>query len=211
MKRQQALVREDWINSARVQLIEKGIQNVTIRKMGTKLKVTTGAFYHIFKNIGELHRDLIFDWEQKNTEPLLNAIHSAAPDGRKQIMAWDIIILFEQHYSPSYDAAIRDWARSSDSVKKAVQNTDQKRIDALENAFQNLGFDKKIAEFRAKIIYYHQIGYQTLKIDESIHERLKNFAYYAEIISNNPQKYPYNDPDGTLNILQEINEKLKIT
>lgn len=210
MKKQKALVREDWINSARAQLLERGIQNVTIRKMATKLKVTTGAFYHIFKNLGELHRDLILDWEQKNTEPLLNAIFSAAPDGRKQLIVWDNIILFEQYYSPSYDAAIRDWARVSDSVKKAVQNNDQKRIKALENVYQNLGFDKNIAEFRAKVMYYHQIGYQTLKVDESVHERLKNSVYYAEIISNNPQKYPYNDPDGTLNILQEINEKLKI-
>lgn len=190
--------------------MEKGIQNVTIRKMATKLKVTTGAFYHIFKNLGELHRDLILDWEQKNTEPLLNAIYTAAPDGRKQLLVWDNIILFEQHYNPSYDAVMRDWARVSEPVKEAVQNIDQKRIDALENVYQNLGFDKNFAEFRAKIMYYHQIGYQTLKVHESLHERLENSVYYSEIISNNPQKYPFNDPDGTLSILQEVNDTLKL-
>lgn len=190
--------------------MEKGIQNVTIRKMATKLKVTTGAFYHIFKNLGELHRDLILDWEQKNTEPLLNAIYTAAPDGRKQLLVWDNIILFEQHYNPSYDAVMRDWARVSEPVKEAVQNIDQKRIDALENVYQNLGFDKNFAEFRAKIMYYHQIGYQTLKVHESLHERLENSVYYSEIISNNPQKYPFNDSDGTLSILQEVNDTLKL-
>ena len=210
MKNKKALVREDWVNTARSQLLEKGIQNVTIRKMATKLKVTTGAFYHIFKNLGELHRDLILDWEQKNTEPLLNAMYSDAPDGRKQIMAWDMIILFEQHYSPGYDAAIRDWARVSETVRKAVQNIDRKRIEALGNVYQNLGFDMNTAEFRAKTLYYHQIGYQALKIDESLNERLKNVVYYAEILSNNPQKYPFNDPDGTLSILQEVNDTLKL-
>lgn len=209
MKKQKALSRKDWINTARKQLLEKGVQNVTIRKMATKLNVTTGAFYHIYKNLEELHKDLIHDWEQKNTEPLLNAIISAAPDGRKQLLVWDNIILFEQHYNPSYDAVMRDWARVSEPVKKAVQNIDQKRIDALENVYQNLGFDKKFAEFRAKIMYYHQIGYQTLKVDESVHKRLENSVYYAEIISKNPQKYPYNDPDGTLHIVQEINQLLK--
>lgn len=210
MKNKKALVREDWVNTARSQLLEKGIQNVTIRKMATKLKVTTGAFYHIFKNLGELHRDLILDWEQKNTEPLLNAIYTAAPDGRKQLLVWDNIILFEQHYNPSYDAVMRDWARVSEPVKEAVQNIDQKRIDALENVYQNLGFDKNFAEFRAKIMYYHQIGYQTLKVHESLHERLENSVYYSEIISNNPQKYPFNDSDGTLSILQEVNDTLKL-
>lgn len=210
MKNKKALLREDWVNIARSQLLEKGIQNVTIRKMATKLKVTTGAFYHIFKNLGELHRDLILDWEQKNTEPLLNAIYTAAPDGRKQLLVWDNIILFEQHYNPSYDAVMRDWARVSEPVKEAVQNIDQKRIDALENVYQNLGFDKNFAEFRAKIMYYHQIGYQTLKVHESLHERLENSVYYSEIISNNPQKYPFNDPDGTLSILQEVNDTLKL-
>lgn len=210
MKNKKALLREDWVNIARSQLLEKGIQNVTIRKMATKLKVTTGAFYHIFKNLGELHRDLILDWEQKNTEPLLNAIYTAAPDGRKQLLVWDNIILFEQHYNPSYDAVMRDWARVSEPVKEAVQNIDQKRIDALENVYQNLGFDKNFAEFRAKIMYYHQIGYQTLKVHESLHERLENSVYYSEIISNNPQKYPFNDSDGTLSILQEVNDTLKL-
>ena len=104
---------------------------------------------------------------------------------------------------------MRDWARVSEPVKKKVQNIDQKRIDALENVYQNLGFDKKFAEFRAKIMYYHQIGYQTLKVDEPAHERLENSVYYAEIISKNPQKYPYNDPDGTLHIVQEVNQLLK--
>jgi hypothetical protein len=111
------------------------------------------------------------------------------------------VIQFEQNYNPIYDNVIRDWARISPPVKEAVKQIDTKRIDVLQDIYMNLGYDEKTAEFRAKIMYYHQIGYQTLAVEESLDQRLMNAAYYAEIISENPQEYPYNDPDGVRRIM----------
>ena len=196
-----ALRRLDWVNAARFELLERGIQSVKVRKISNKLGVTTGAFYHVYKNLAELHNDLVNDWKARNTEPLLKAILEAAPDGRKQLVAWDTVIQFEQNYNPIYDNVIRDWARISPPVKEAVKKIDTKRIDVLQDIYMNLGYDEKTAEFRAKIMYYHQIGYQTLAVEESLDQRLMNAAYYAEIISENPQEYPYNDPDGVRRIM----------
>lgn len=161
-----------------------------------------GAFYHVYKNLEELHSDLINDWRTRNTEPLLKTILEAAPDGRKQLLAWDTMIQFEQDYNPVYDNVIRDWARISPSVKDAVRQIDTKRINVLQDIYLNLGYDEKTAEFRAKIMYYHQIGYQTLEVEESLDQRLVNAPYYAEIISENPQKYPYNNAGGVLSIMK---------
>jgi AcrR family transcriptional regulator len=201
-KSQAALRRLDWVNAARFELLERGIQSVKVRKISNKLGVTTGAFYHVYKNLEELHNDLVTDWKTRNTDPLIKAILEAAPDGRKQLVAWDSVIQFEQDYNPIYDNVIRDWARISSHVKNAVNQIDAKRINVLQDIYVNLGYDKKTAEFRAKIMYYHQIGYQTLEVEESLDQRLMNAAYYAEIISENPQKYPYNNPDGVLSIMK---------
>ena len=201
-KSQAALRRLDWVNAARFELLERGIQSVKVRKISNKLGVTTGAIYHVYKNLEELHNDLVTDWKTRNTDPLIKAILEAAPDGRKQLVAWDSVIQFEQDYNPIYDNVIRDWARISSHVKNAVNQIDAKRINVLQDIYVNLGYDKKTAEFRAKIMYYHQIGYQTLEVEESLDQRLMNAAYYAEIISENPQKYPYNDPDGVLSIMK---------
>lgn len=201
-KSQATLRRSDWINAARIELLRHGIQSVRVRKISNELGVTTGAFYHVYKNLEELHNDLLTDWKTRNTDPLIKASLEAAPDGRKQLIAWDSVIQFEQNYNPIYDNVIRDWARISSNVKNVVKQIDAKRINALQDIYVNLGYDKKTAEFRAKIMYYHQIGYQTLEVEESLDQRLMNAAYYAEIISENPQKYPYNDSDGVLSIMK---------
>ena len=110
--------------------------------------------------------------------------------------------IMQEDLNPIYDNVIRDWARISSYVKNAVKQIDAKRINVLQDIYGNLGYNKKTAEFRAKIMYYHQIGYQTLEVEESLDQRLMNAAYYAEIISENPQKYPYNNPDGVLSIMK---------
>ena len=185
-KSQAALRRLDWLNAARFELLERGIQSVKVRKISNKLGVTTGAFYHVYKNLEELHNDLVTDWKTRNTDPLIKAILEAAPDGRKQLVAWDSVIQFEQDYNPIYDNVIRDWARISSHVKNAVNQIDAKRINVLQDIYVNLGYDKKTAEFRAKIMYYHQIGYQTLEVEESLDQRLMNAAYYACLLYTSP-------------------------
>ena len=204
---QPTLHRSDWIKAARTELLVSGIQNVQVRKISSALGVTTGAFYHVFKNLEELHNDLLNDWKVRNTEPFRKAITDAAPDGRKQLIAYDSIIVFEKDYDPLYDSMIREWSHISLTVKDALRQIDAERICLFQDIFINLGFIKKEAEIRAKVMYFHQIGYQTLRIEESLCQRLMNIPYYAEILAGGPQKYPFDDSAGVLKLFKEINEK----
>ena len=49
--------------------------------------------------------------------------------------------------------------------------------------FRALGNDEKRAMIRARIAYFHQVGYGTLEIHDDPDERLLNLRYYAEALT----------------------------
>ncbi len=78
----------------------------------------------------------------------------------------------EKEYDPKWDGAVQDWARTSTVVLKAVQSVDIKRIAIIEQMFLDLGFQGKEAHIRARVTYYHQVGYYALGVRESRKQRL---------------------------------------
>ena len=48
--------------------------------------------------------------------------------------------------------------------------------------FLALGFDEKRAQIRARVTYFHQVGYGTMEIHDDPDERLLNLRYYAEAL-----------------------------
>lgn len=57
------------------------------------------------------------------------------------------------------------------------------RIGALEKMFLALGDDAKRAPIRARIAYFHQVGYGRLEIHDDPDERLLNLRYCAEALT----------------------------
>jgi hypothetical protein len=89
----------------------------------------------------------------------------------------------EKEYDPKWDAAVRDWARTSPAVLKMVQRVDEKRISVLERIFQDIGYQGKEAHIRARITYYHQVGYYAMGVRESRKRRLELYPYYARVLT----------------------------
>ena len=73
----------------------------------------------------------------------------------------------DEDYSPEYDSAVRDWARRSADVARTVHKVDKERIRLIERIFHNLGYDGLEAHIRARVTYYHQVGYYALAVHES--------------------------------------------
>ena len=67
---------------------------------------------------------------------------------------------------------MRDWARRSDKVKRAVARADDKRVKAVAGAFEKAEFAPQEAFIRARILYFTQVGYYALEVRESLAERL---------------------------------------
>lgn len=180
------LERKDWIDAARQILIERGISGVTLRTLSARLGATTGAFYWKYRNLEELHEDLRSDWAIRNTEPLVRAKEAAGSDGWDQYEAVFMVLVREEQYDPRYDNAIREWASASQATAEVLRKIDQRRIDLFHDIFATMGYDEVEARNRARICYYHQVGYQAMHVEESMEERLRNHPFYGEILTGIP-------------------------
>ena len=180
--RRDPLSREDWIAAARQLLIECGIEHVRIGRLAQTLGVTRGGFYWLFKSRDELLEELLKDWVNTNTRPfeeILNAEHK----GMEELNALFDLWIDEVDYSPAYDSAVRDWARMSEPAARVVKEVDLHRINLMKTIFLDLGVPEDEALIRARISYFHQVGYYILGLGETKDTRTVNRPLYSKILS----------------------------
>lgn len=182
-RRTTPLGREAWLDAARDALIREGIQAVEVGKLARRLQVSRGGFYWFFRSRSQLLDQLLCDWERTNTEAFKACIRQSGNNGTAEFQALVDMWVTEQSYSPQWDAAIRDWARISPRVALAVQRVDDERIAILKRIFLDLGYDEDEAFVRARIVYFHQIGYYTLGVQEAREQRLKLLPLYVRILT----------------------------
>lgn len=178
--------REDWIEAARRALIEGGVTKVKVEPLAAVLGVTTGSFYHHFRRRQDLLGAVLAHWELENTEPLFKVVREAGndPDARLDALfeAW----LSERDYDPTYDAAVRDWARTDKLAEAAVRRVDDRRIDLLKDIYLGFGYDADRAFIRARVTYFHQVGYYALRIIEPRAVRRAWRPLYREVLLGEP-------------------------
>jgi AcrR family transcriptional regulator len=177
------LGREAWLKVAREALIREGITAVEIGKLARRLKVTRGGFYWFFNSRKELLDDLLADWERTNTQAFKETIQDCGHNGIAAFQAVVDMWVTERGYSPSWDAAVRDWARVSTKVATAVRRIDGQRIAILTRIFLDMGNPDDEAFVRARIAYFHQVGYYTLGVKEDRAQRLQLLPFYIRFLT----------------------------
>jgi AcrR family transcriptional regulator len=180
--RRNPLSRADWIAAARGLLIAGGIEHVRIGRLSEALNVTRGGFYWLFKSRDDLLNELLKDWERTNTRPferILMPEHKGMDELNALLDMW----LDEKDYSPAYDSAIRDWARMSRRAAAVVKRVDARRIKLMKTIFLDMGHDDDEAFVRARIAYFHQVGYYILGLGESKAERSRARPLYMKILA----------------------------
>jgi AcrR family transcriptional regulator len=180
-RRRTTLDRQAWIGEARDALVAGGIAAVKVGQLASKLAVTRESFYHHFEDLSELHDELLKDWDSGNAsvyEGLIVSSHNSALEFELVEKMW----LAEGTYSPAWDAAIRDWARTSRKAAAILKRVDEQRLTVIERIFSHAGYAPAESLVRARIYYFHQVGYYTVKPDESRAERLALFPIYARIL-----------------------------
>jgi AcrR family transcriptional regulator len=178
-----ALGREAWLEAARQALIAEGTAGVEINKLAKRLGVTRGGCYWYFKNRQQLLDALLSFWAESSTGLFERVIDSAQRNGLKEFYALTDLLVDEKEYDPKWDGAVRDWARTSAVVLKTVQIVDVKRIAIIEKMFLNMGYKGKHAQVRARVMYYHQVGYYALGVRETRKQRLALLPYYAKVLT----------------------------
>jgi len=180
--RRNPLSRADWVIAARDLLIAGGVEHVRIGRLSESLNVTRGGFYWLFKSREDLLSELLKHWQHTNTRPfekLLDSEHNGIAEFHALFDIW----LNEKEYSPAYDSAVRDWARISKKTARIVKRVDAKRIDLMKTIFLDLGHAEDEASVRARVAYYHQVGYYILGLEETRSLRLKLRPLYMKILS----------------------------
>lgn len=181
------LGRDAWIAAGRDALIAGGVARVRIEPLAAALGVTTGSFYWHFKDRDELLRALLADWRERNSAAMFAAVAQHAQAPQHALRALVDVWIDEAAYSPAWDAAIRDWARTSPEVEATVRRVDQRRIRLLQSVFRRLGRTAPEAFIRARVMYFHQVGYYALRIVESRARRRRLLPLYLRVLTGTDQ------------------------
>jgi AcrR family transcriptional regulator len=178
------LNRESWIAAARAEFLRGGIAGVKIGRLAERLGATRGSFYWHFTDRDDLLRALVLDWEATNTAPFERVLAegAGAGNGLAEFAAIVDLWLSERTFSPAFDTAVRDWARHSKSVAAAVRRADLRRIEVLRRIFLDLGYRDPEALVRARVTYFHQVGYYALGLAEAPARRRKLAPYYVRVL-----------------------------
>ena len=177
------LGRDIWLDTARRALIEEGTAGIEINKLAKRLGSSRGGFYWFFKDRAQLLEELVQYWARTSTvlfERILDGHHG---DGLAEYLAMTNLWVDEKEYDPKWDGAIRDWARTSETVREVVEDVDQRRIDVLEEIFRHIGYHGKEANVRARVMYYHQVGYYAMGVLVSQSERRALIPFYKKVLT----------------------------
>lgn len=171
-----------WIDAARRCLIDEGIAGVKVDRLASKLGVSRGGFYHNFTDRDDLLDQLVEHWAI-NCRFLPHDPPGKSPP---EAAAWfdravERLIL-NDGFDHRFDMAIRDWGRSDSRARVAIDRADGERISALGAFFAALGYSSAEAAIRARVFYFHQIGYYAIGVNATVEDRKKTAALYIDIL-----------------------------
>ena len=142
--------------------------------------VSRSSFYWYFKNRDELLDALLDRWDRLNTRSIVNEANERAATVNEAVCNVFRCWVNPAIFSPRLDFAVREWARRSVSVRRSLDRSDRVRTEALKALFVRFGYDDEDAFVRARVLYYMQIGYYALDLQEPIEARLNLTPHYLK-------------------------------
>ncbi|MDX8356514.1 TetR/AcrR family transcriptional regulator [Sphingopyxis terrae] len=182
--RKTTIVPDLWIETGRRILVEEGAAEVKIDRLAKRLGVSRGGFYHHFRTRAEFMAELLSLWE-RTCQFLPQGKPGRTPAEAKAWIELSVErLIAEDGYDPLFDMAVRAWARFDQMASWAIERADRQRIDGLEAAFQSLGYSGEQARIRARVFYYHQIGFYAVGTRESFGRRRRDAHVYVDILAD---------------------------
>lgn len=178
---------EDWVEAALRTLVDEGIAGVKVDRLASRLGVTRGGFYHHFRD-----RDHLLDLVLEQWEKTCRFLPDTPPPSKPaEAVAWLEMaadrLIEGDGYDYQLDLAVREWARSEKRAEWAIERADRERLDMLRKFFEAIGYDDAHATIRARVFYYHQVGYYAIGVHQSVAERRRSATLYIEILCGEEQ------------------------
>jgi AcrR family transcriptional regulator len=172
--------RDDWLDLALSVLAAEGVAHVAVLDLSERLSVSRSSFYWYFKNRDDLLDALLDRWDRLNTRSIVSLAHEPAATINQAVCNVFRCWVNPAVFSPRLDFAVREWARRSAKVRRALDRSDRKRTEAVKAMFVRFGYEARDAFVRARVLYYMQIGYYALDIREPIEARLNLTPHYLK-------------------------------
>lgn len=177
---------EDWLDAAYEQLISSGVESVKILPLAKALKTSRTSFYWFFKDRDALLDGLIERWKAKNTHGLISQTERYAESVVEAMLNVFDCWLDETLFDAEFEFAVRHWAMQAPDVAREVASADRQRIDALTQMLMRFGDEPHSANVRARTTYLTQIGYISMRTQETKDERIGRVAEYVQIFTGQP-------------------------
>lgn len=148
---------DDWLQAGYAILAEEGLKTLKIDRLCARLNVTKGSFYWHFDGMPSYRAALVQGWRDLRDEDRsqIEAVGDLPPRERlAQMMA---SLVSPRHWT--LERAMREWARTDETVAESVRSADRQVLAAVRTAFEDYGFDAEDAELRANATFAVGIGF----------------------------------------------------
>lgn len=147
----------DWVQAGFRILAEDGVKALTIDRLCRRLGVTKGSFYWHFTDLKTYRQALVDTWAAVRDEDRGDFEALATLPPRERLSRMMSALVGPSHWM--LERAMREWARSEDSVAAAVRSSDLQVLEAVRRAFLDEGFDADAADMRANATFAAGIGF----------------------------------------------------
>ncbi len=185
MAQRARLSADDWVTAALEVLVSDGISAVKVLPLAKRLGVTRGSFYWHFENHEALLNRLLEVWEETNSGSIIRAatLEGSIVDRYVALMrCW----LGMERFDPRLEVAVRNWGRSNPELWQKLRATDERRVDACVEMLAAEVSDPVMRLHRARTIYFLQMGWYELEVNEPMDARIEALTYYFDIYVGRP-------------------------
>lgn len=177
------VTRQDWLNLALDVLVSDGVEQVKVLALAERMGVSRSSFYWYFKSRQDLLDALLAQWRATNTAGFIAQTKAPTDTITAAVLnVWHCVVdpaLFDT----ALDFAIRDWARRSGKVRRALDASDAERLKALAEMFMRHDYPAEQSAARARALYYMQIGYDLADVGEDTASRIASVPHYLLIFT----------------------------
>ena len=154
-KERSTLSAGDWEQQALILIAEKGIRAVAVESLARRMGVTKGSFYWHFNNRESLLEQSLIRWEKHDATNLQTSL-SAIEDPRERLRSFFRRTGREKLTHNVYSSLCT--ASDHPQVQPLLERVAERRMQHIEKAFEEIGFDPKEASHRARLTYSAYLG-----------------------------------------------------
>lgn len=154
------LTAADWEREALEMIAEKGIAALAVEPLAKRMGITKGSFYWHFPNREALLEQALLLWEEHDTRNLNTALGAIA-EPRERLISFFRRVGQERLTHDVYSSLCA--AADHVQVEPVLERVANRRIRHIASAFEELGFESRDANHRARLVYSVYLGYLQLR------------------------------------------------